>query len=72
MAALSARAIVALCCAAGALAQHHHGSNPFEGSNCTCDTFCNEGCNIKTTGAANMSEFCPLLHTPSARARAVI
>ena len=39
---------LALVCVEG-----QHGHNPFDGSNCTCATFCNSTCAIKPTGAHN-------------------
>lgn len=51
------RTLVSAALIARAAAQHHHGMNPFEGSNCTCDTFCNKGCDIEKTPATNMTLF---------------
>eukprot|EP01046_Picozoa_sp_COSAG06_P030369 COSAG06_NODE_2880_length_6138_cov_2.667826_6_plen_344_part_00 len=45
----SLRAVSALLLATSASAQHH-GMNPFEGSNCTCDTFCDGSCSVKDMG----------------------
>lgn len=33
----------------------HHGDDPFEGSNCTCSTFCDNKCAINATGLSNMT-----------------
>ena len=35
-------------------AQHHH-YDPFAGSNCTCDTFCDYQCSINATAPTNMT-----------------
>ena len=39
--------------AASAAAQHH-GMDPFAGSKCTCDTFCDGSCDVADVGAKQM------------------
>jgi len=39
----------------GQLGSGHLGSDPFIGSNCTCETFCAQSCAINATAPANMT-----------------
>ena len=49
------RSLGGLVLAASTAAQHH-GFDPFAGSSCTCETFCDKSCDVKDVGGIQTLE----------------